>query len=132
MERTVISHDTTTGKAEVKFEHNGVTLQQEFNLKLVVPGSVRIFDEMEIEFTESYQLKALDKLTDMVQKQIEEGVITNPPPVEQPEYTAPPEAAADPHVASEEEPTEETPAAEPETPTEDVVEEEPTEENTTP
>ncbi len=79
MERALLFHDVETGLARVRFEHNGVTLEQNYNLKLVVPGSVNIFNEMGIEFDEEHQLKALDKLTEYIEFQIEDGTIKNPP-----------------------------------------------------
>ena len=90
MIRTVLNHNTTTGMALVRFEHNGVTVEQNYSLMDVVPSSRYTFNAMGIAFDESYQLKALDALEAMIQTGIEEGVITNPPepetaPVEEPE-----------------------------------------------
>lgn len=90
MERTIISHNTTTGIARIRFEHQGVTLEQNFSLKDVIPSSRYVFSQMGIEIDETYQLKALDALEASITLQIEEGVITNPPepetpPAEEPE-----------------------------------------------
>ena len=100
MQRTIISHNTTTGEAEVKFEHAGVVYQDTFNLKLVIPGSEHIFNEMGIEFTKKHQLVALDKLTSKIESQIDQGIIKNIPSTEEVPYNPPP-------VITEEEITEE-------------------------
>ena len=112
MERTIISHDVASAKARVRFEHNGVKVEDDVDLKLVVPGSMRIFGEMGIEFTEEYQLRALDKLTDNVQRQIEDGVITNPPEPQTPAYEEAPASVEPEAPAAAEEPTEENTAPE--------------------
>lgn len=91
MQRTIISHDTATGEAEVKFEHNGVVYQDKFNLKMVVPGSEHIFSEMGIDFNKKHQLTALDKLTTKIESQIDQGIIKNIPETEVAEYTPAPE-----------------------------------------
>jgi len=96
VETTIISHDTTTGNARIRFEHNGVTVEQDFSLIDVVPGSRYVFSAMGLTFDESYQQLAITKLETMIQNQIEEGVITNPPEPEIPEYTAPPEPEPEP------------------------------------
>lgn len=90
MKRTIISHDVDTGVAEVTFEHGGITLTETLDLKKVVPGSEYIFSQMEIDFDETYQLKALDKLTARVQEQIDNGTLTVPKTPETPKYEAPP------------------------------------------
>lgn len=84
MERTVLSHDVGSGIALIRFVHNDVTIEQEFNLKLVVPGSQHIFEQMGIAFTEAHQLTALDKLTEILTFQIDSGAVTNPPGYEAP------------------------------------------------
>lgn len=94
MERTIISHDTKTALARIKFEHNGVTYEDDFNLKYVIPGSESILNEMGIEFTKKLQLTTIDKLTDKITKAIDEGIITNPPVTKTSEYTPPEEPAS--------------------------------------
>jgi len=93
MQRTIISHDTATGEAEVKFEHNGVVYQDRFNLKMVVPGSEHIFSEMGIDFNKKHQLTALDKLTAKIEDHIDQGIIKNIPQADKVEYTPPPESS---------------------------------------
>lgn len=100
MQRTIITHDPVTAMARVRFEHDGVSLEQVYNLKMVEPGSLRTFTDFGIEFSEEYQLIALDRLTAQIQQQIEEGMITAMPVPEQPTYEAPSEPEA-PVEASE-------------------------------
>lgn len=92
MERTIVSHAIETGIARIRFEHDGVTLEQTYNLWDVIPGTRYIFNAMGItELTEEMQLSAIDTLTASVQRGIEDGIIVNPPVAEVPEYVAPPE-----------------------------------------
>jgi hypothetical protein len=90
MKRTIVSHDTNTGIAIIKFEHNDVTFEDSFDLKKVIPGSEHILNEMGIEFTKKHQQTVIDKLTTTVQSHIEAGVIKNSPVPEVTEYTPPP------------------------------------------
>lgn len=103
MEITILTHDTATGKARIRFEHNGITVEDNFSLIDVVPGSRYVFQTMGLEFDESYQQLAIARLEAMIQSQIEEGVITNPP--EPVEYVAP-ESEPEPEPEPESEPTE--------------------------
>lgn len=91
MKKTIISHDTKSAQARIKFEHNGVVHEADYDLKLVVPGSQYTFEQMGVEFTKQFQLKAIDKLEETIKLQIEQGVITNPPAAPEDEYVAPPE-----------------------------------------
>lgn len=91
MKTTIISHDKEKAVATIKFEHNDVTFEDTFDLKMIIPGSAHILNEMGIDFTEDHQTKVIEKLTAKVQSNIESGIITNappPPPVD--EYVAPP------------------------------------------
>lgn len=82
MERTIISHDTETGVARIRFEHNGVTVENDFNLIDVIPGTRMVFQSMGLEFDAETQERVIERLTAMIQQGIEEGAILNPPPVE--------------------------------------------------
>ena len=73
----IITHDETTGKARIKFSHNDVVHETDYNLKLVIPGSEKLLAELGQEFTKDIQLKALDTLTKWVKRDIESGAITN-------------------------------------------------------
>lgn len=92
MERTIITHNIETGIAVILFDHNGVTLEQTYNLWDVIPGTRYIFNAMGIgELTEEMQNSAIETLTASVQRGIEDGMIVNPLVAEVPEYQAPPE-----------------------------------------
>lgn len=69
----VIEHNVQTGMAKVRFEYQGVVHEDSYNLKMVIPGSERIFNELGQEFTEEFQLKALDRLTGWIKNDIEAG-----------------------------------------------------------
>lgn len=91
MIRTIISHDTDAGTARIRFEHNDVTVEDDFVLINVVPSTKYVFEQMGLVFDESYQTLAIERLTTSIESQIDAGAIKNPPPVEVPEYQAPPE-----------------------------------------
>jgi hypothetical protein len=92
MKKTIISHDTKAALARIKFEHNDVVHEADYNLKMIVPGTEYVFDQMGVDFTKAHQLKAIDKLEATIQLQIEQGIITNPPIEENHDYTPPPTA----------------------------------------
>lgn len=79
MERTIISHDEKTAVAVVRFEHNGVTLEEKFNLDMVIPGAAKVFADFGLPFDKAAQLRALDQLTTRIQTMIEDGAIVNKP-----------------------------------------------------
>jgi hypothetical protein len=76
----IISHDTTTGQARIKFSHLDVVHEADYNLKLVIPGSENVLTQMGQEFTKELQLKALDRLTEWLTRDIESGALKNPLP----------------------------------------------------
>lgn len=75
MERTIISHNLETGKARIRFVHNEIEVEQDYDLLMVVPGSAWVLAEMQIPFDEEMQMKAMDKLTASITNQIEDGTI---------------------------------------------------------
>lgn len=87
MERTIISHDVNTCMARIRFEHNGVTREDEFDLRMVDPGSQIVLARYRIAFegNQEVQEAAIDILTANIQTQIELGYIQNPPAPTQPE-----------------------------------------------
>lgn len=91
MNRTIIERDIEAGTARIRFEHQDVTVEDTFYLINVVPSTAYVFSTMGLTFDESYQDLAIDRLEAMIQNQIEAGIISNPPEVEQVEYTAPEE-----------------------------------------
>ncbi|GFE77731.1 hypothetical protein [Novosphingobium sp. TCA1] len=108
MIRTIISHDIDAGTARIRFEHNGVTVEDDYVLINVVPSTKYVFEQMGLVFDESYQQLAIERLTTSIEGQIESGGIKNAPPVEAPLYEAPPEP-------TETEVAETTPESDPET-----------------
>jgi hypothetical protein len=83
MERVIISHDVENAKARIKFSHNDVVCEDDFDLKLIIPGSEYTLKEMGLTFTKKLQLTAIDKLTESITKGINDGIIVNPPVVEE-------------------------------------------------
>ena len=78
MQVEMLSWDKTTGKAKIRFSHNGVVHTDSYNLLLVVPGVERLLGELGAEFDEAMQQRVIDKLTAQMQRDIEAGVIKNP------------------------------------------------------
>jgi len=95
MIRTIISHDPVTGGARIRFEHAGVTVEDNFVLIDVVPGTKFVFQQMGLVFDEAYQDMAIERLTTSIESQIDGGAITNPPVTETPAYTPSPESEAE-------------------------------------
>jgi hypothetical protein len=73
----IISHDDTTGKARIKFSHNDVVHEADYDLTLVVPGMQKTLTDLGQTYTREMQLKALDKLIESIQFGIESGGIQN-------------------------------------------------------
>lgn len=101
MIRTIISHDTDQGIARIRFEHNGVTVEDTYVLINVVPSTKYVFEQMGLVFDETYQALAIERLTTSIESQIDSGGIQNPPPVEAPLYEAPPEPTEPEEPASD-------------------------------
>ena len=78
MQVEMLSWDKTTGKAQIKFSHNDVVHTDNYDLKLVVPGTERLLGELGVDFDETMQQRVIDKLTAQMQRDIEAGVIKNP------------------------------------------------------
>lgn len=70
----ILSHNVATGEARVRFSHMDVVHEETYDLTLVIPGSKKIFADLGQEFTEEFQLKALDRLSEWVKRDIEAGV----------------------------------------------------------
>ena len=79
MKVTILERDVDAGTAKLKFEHNDVVFTQSYNLKLVVPGTDRVLAQLGLEFTEDMQQTVIDRLTTTVTREIDEGIIRNPP-----------------------------------------------------
>lgn len=91
MERKILSHDTKEATATVRFEHKDVVIEQTIDLKMVVPGSMYVFEQMGIEFTKAHQLKALNAYTDTLELQIDQGVIKPQEKPTESSYSPPPQ-----------------------------------------
>lgn len=84
----ILSHDVATGEARIKFSHLDVVHEDNYDLKLVIPGSKLLMEQWGQEFTEEMQLKALDRLTEWIQSHIESGALKNRLP--DPDVSTPP------------------------------------------
>ena len=89
MIRTILSEDEATGIARIRFEHNDVTVEDNFALINIVPGTQYVLNAMGLEFNEDFKNRALDYLENAMRNGIESGAIQNPPPVEENVYVAP-------------------------------------------
>lgn len=75
----IINHDKINGFAVIKFEHNGVTLEQAYDLGMVIPGTRHVLRDLGMEFTVDVQQRAIDHLTQVIKRGIEDGSIVNAP-----------------------------------------------------
>jgi hypothetical protein len=78
MNLEILERDIQAGTAKLRFSHNGVTHTSSYNLKMIVPGTERIFAEYGMEFDAAMQQKVIEKLTALVQREIEDGILHNP------------------------------------------------------
>lgn len=79
MQVDILERDVQAGTARLRFTHNGVSYTNRFDLKMVVPGTQNVFSAYGVEFTEEMQQRVIDRLTSQVQREIEAGIIQNPP-----------------------------------------------------
>lgn len=73
MNTEVLSHDVKTGIASVKFTYKDIVHEEVYNLKMVVPGSERVFQDLGQEFTKELQLKALEGVATRLKAAIDDG-----------------------------------------------------------
>jgi len=73
----ILTHNVDTGAARIKFTHNDVVLEDNYNLKMIIPGSAKVLESLGQSFTEEMQLKALENLTAWIQRDIDAGHLTN-------------------------------------------------------
>lgn len=92
MQRKINSHDKEKGIVDVTFEHTGVIITQQLSLKELRPGAKAILEQMGIEFDEALQMKELDKYTQLLQTQIDNGEYRIPEEPKTVPYTPPPKA----------------------------------------
>jgi hypothetical protein len=73
----VLSHDVDTAIARIKFTHNDVVVENEYNLLLVEPSMKRTLELTNGTFTADLQQNVIDMLTSWVQRSIERGGLQN-------------------------------------------------------
>lgn len=73
----VLSHDTETFMAELRFTHNGVVVQNTYNLLLVEPAMKRALDMLDQTFTPEMQQTVISKLANWIKDSIEAGGLKN-------------------------------------------------------
>jgi hypothetical protein len=69
----ILSHDVATGETVVKFTYKDVVYTGKYNLMLVIPGSKLLMEQWGQEFTKEMQLKALDRLSEWITRDIDAG-----------------------------------------------------------
>jgi hypothetical protein len=67
----IISHNTETGIADIRFTHNGLEHRSTYDLGMVIPGTRNTCKKMGIIFDAKMQMKVIDKLTEWVHKDLE-------------------------------------------------------------
>jgi len=73
----VLSHDVDTAIARIKFTHNDVVVENEYNLLLVEPSMKRTLELTNGVFTADLQQSVIGMLTNWVQRNIERGGLQN-------------------------------------------------------
>ena len=69
----ILSHDVDTAKAEIRFTHNDVTVQDKYDLLLVEPTMRATLALTGSSFTPEMQQTVIDKLAGWIQASIEAG-----------------------------------------------------------
>ena len=77
MQVEILSHNTHTYEADLRFSHNGVIVRNTYNLLLVEPSMKRSLEMLDMSFTPAMQQTVIEKLTQWVQESIEAGGIVN-------------------------------------------------------
>jgi hypothetical protein len=77
MQVEVLSHDPNTYIAKLRFTHNGVVVEDTYNLLLVEPTMKRTLEITGVSFTPEMQQTVIDKLTGWIQDAIEAGGLRN-------------------------------------------------------
>ncbi|MDF0540738.1 hypothetical protein PX699_00145 [Sphingobium sp. H39-3-25] len=90
MIKTIITRDVGAATARIRFEHQDITIEQDYSLIDVVPGTRYVFEQMGMAFDEEHQDLAITRLETMIADQIDAGMIVSPPVVEAHDYTPPP------------------------------------------
>jgi fructose-bisphosphate aldolase class 1 len=78
MQVEILERDIEAGTIKMRFSHNNITHTDNYNLKMVVPGTDRILAEYGMLFDETMQQRVIQKVTEQVQRDIEAGIIHNP------------------------------------------------------
>lgn len=78
MQVEILERNTEAGTATIRFSHNDVVHTNSYNLKLVVPGTERIFEQYGVVFDEAKQQIVIDKLTAQIEQEIDAGILQNP------------------------------------------------------
>lgn len=73
----VLSHNTETFMAEIRFTHNGVVVQDTYNLLFVEPTMKATLERVGQPFSLQMQQETIDRLTAWIQRNIERGGLTN-------------------------------------------------------
>jgi len=73
----ILSHDVDTAIAKIKFTHNDIVVEDEYNLLLVEPSMKKALELTGSSFTPELQQKVIDMLTGWVQNNIERGGLQN-------------------------------------------------------
>lgn len=77
MQITILERDVEKATAKIQFVHNNVTFVDKYNLLLIIPGTEKTLKDQGQTFTEEMQNTVISRLTEQVQREIEQGIIVN-------------------------------------------------------
>jgi hypothetical protein len=72
--RTIVSHDTATGKARIRFSDGTITMEHDYDLIYVVPGTKQTLEKTNTPFDETMQQNVIDTLTRWKQAEFDNGI----------------------------------------------------------
>jgi hypothetical protein len=79
--RTIVSHDTATGKARIRFSDGTITMEHDYDLIMVIPGTSHTLAKTNTPFDEAMQQNVIETLTSWVQRDFDNGVAQSNPSI---------------------------------------------------
>jgi hypothetical protein len=77
MQVEILSHDTETYMAKLRFTHNDIVVEDTYNLLLVEPMMKSALKLTNSTFSAELQRSVIDTLSSWVKTNIEQGALTN-------------------------------------------------------
>jgi len=77
--RDILYHDVEAGVAVIQFSHAGVVHTDRYELAMLVPGTLKVFADLNLPYDEAAQLRSIDYLQKNMEALMEAGAVPNDP-----------------------------------------------------